>query len=388
LAPRRVFLIVLDSLGVGGLPDAASFGDTGAHTLDHIARSGRASHVPRLVRSASGTSPAYTRPARGATRGRLRAARRNVAGQGHLDRPLGDDGLPARRCSSPCSRTVSTGAHRRVGSRAPACRVCCATRRVGHGGDRALRRGARRDGQADRLHERRQRLPGRGARNALRPRAAAIAAARSRARSSTRPTALGRVIARPFVGEPGALQAHVQPPRLLARAVPMDTTLDRLEARAACPVVGVGKIEDIFAGAGLTRAVHTKGNRDGMERRSSREGRSRASCSSTSSTSTCCSATGATPAGYRRALEEFDADLRALRALLRPEDLVLLTADHGNDPTFTQTRTTRASTCPCSPPATACARRRRHATSDTRTPRFAGARRRRDGGGTATDSTT
>jgi phosphopentomutase len=115
------------------------------------------------------------------------------------------------------------------------------------------------------------------------------------------------------------------------------TGLDRMKA-AGVSVIGVGKIEDIFAGRGLTRAVHTEGNADGM--RAVRElaaeldeglvfvnlvdfdmlyGHRR------------------DPAGYRRALEEFDADYARLEELLRPTDLVILTADHGNDPTFAAT---------------------------------------------------
>ena len=111
----------------------------------------------------------------------------------------------------------------------------------------------------------------------------------------------------------------------------------RLE-RAGLPVTGVGKIEDIFAGVGVTRSVHTEGNRDGMERTielaATQEG-------------------GLVfvnlvdfdmlyghrrdPRGYRAALEEFDAQYARLAERLRPDDLVLLTADHGNDPLFTQT---------------------------------------------------
>jgi phosphopentomutase len=103
-------------------------------------------------------------------------------------------------------------------------------------------------------------------------------------------------------------------------------------------VVGVGKIEDIFAGRGVPRSVHTEGNADGMravlELARTLEGglvfvnlvdfdmlfghRRDA-------------------AGYARALEAFDRELVRLEEALRPDDLVLLTADHGNDPTFSAT---------------------------------------------------
>jgi phosphopentomutase len=103
-------------------------------------------------------------------------------------------------------------------------------------------------------------------------------------------------------------------------------------------VIGVGKIEDIFAGVGVAQSIHTEGNRDGMEHvlKLARElergfvfvnlvdfdmlyGHRRDS------------------RGYRAALESFDLALGELQGLLRDDDLVLLTADHGNDPTFTAT---------------------------------------------------
>jgi phosphopentomutase len=118
---------------------------------------------------------------------------------------------------------------------------------------------------------------------------------------------------------------------------PRETTLDRLEA-AGREVVGVGKIEDLFCGRGLTRAIHTEGNADGMRVTldlaeqldsglvfvnlvdfDSLFGHRR------------------DPVGYRGALEAFDRELGELLGRLRPDDLVLLTADHGNDPTFTAT---------------------------------------------------
>jgi phosphopentomutase len=156
------------------------------------------------------------------------------------------------------------------------------------------------------------------------------------AREILDPFGVGRVIARPFVGEPGAFQRTYNR-RDWSMPPPRDTTLVRLR-KAGVRVVGVGKIEDIFAAQGLDESIHTEGNRDGM--RATIEiartlergfvfvnlvdfdmlyGHRR------------------DPAGYRRALEEFDADWNAFAAALRPDDLVILTADHGNDPTKLET---------------------------------------------------
>jgi phosphopentomutase len=158
---------------------------------------------------------------------------------------------------------------------------------------------------------------------------------------------IGRVIARPFVdapgrGDPGAAGQPGAFRRTYNRhdfaMVPPAPTLCDVLTTAGIPVVGVGKIADIFAGRGVPVSLHSEGNSDGMEitlraldelprgllfvnlvdfdmlyghRRDAR--------------------------GYRIALEEFDKDLIALEKILRPDDLVILSADHGNDPTKHET---------------------------------------------------
>jgi phosphopentomutase len=103
-------------------------------------------------------------------------------------------------------------------------------------------------------------------------------------------------------------------------------------------VVGVGKIEDIFAGVGVTHSVHTEGNRDGMERVIELAGSQEGGLVFVNLVDFDMLYGHRRDApGYRRALEEFDAQYAQLEARLRPDDLVLLTADHGNDPLFTQT---------------------------------------------------
>ena len=100
----------------------------------------------------------------------------------------------------------------------------------------------------------------------------------------------------------------------------------------------MGKIEDIFAGSGISRSVHTEGNRDGMQRTIELAGEVRAGLVFVNLVDfDMLYGHRRDPAGYRRALEQFDAALPELEARLRPEDLLLLTADHGNDPTFIQT---------------------------------------------------
>ncbi len=147
---------------------------------------------------------------------------------------------------------------------------------------------------------------------------------------------MGRVIARPFVGRPGSFTRTANR-RDFSMPPPAETLLDKVKA-AGLPVVGIGKIEDLFAGHGLTRAVHTVSDGDGMDRVTA--------------------ALADTPGGlifanlvdfdtlyghrndvngYAANLERFDRRLSQLLPRLGQSDLLVLTADHGNDPTTAST---------------------------------------------------
>jgi phosphopentomutase len=152
------------------------------------------------------------------------------------------------------------------------------------------------------------------------------------ARDQLDPYGLGRVIARPFVGEEGAFQRTYNR-RDYSMLPPRETTLDRLKA-AGIPVVGVGKIADIFAGRGVTESIHTEGNTDGMQRvieQAKTLDRGLVFCNLVDFDMLYGHRRDAE--GYARALERFDVQCRELETHLRPGDLVILTADHGNDPT-------------------------------------------------------
>jgi phosphopentomutase len=147
---------------------------------------------------------------------------------------------------------------------------------------------------------------------------------------------VGRVIARPFVGQPGSFTRtanrhdYALPPS-------GETFLDRATA-SGVPVVAIGKIRDLFAGRGIGRAVHTASDAEGMDQVVAELTR--------------------TPhgfvfvnlvdfdtqyghrndvMGYADNLERFDARLADLLPRLRPDDLLVVTADHGNDPTTPST---------------------------------------------------
>jgi phosphopentomutase len=332
---RRVFVIVLDSLGVGAMPDAASFGDAGAHTLDHIVGATGGLDVPRLQALGLGAIAGVTTIAR-ATRpqgafGRMseRSPGKDTS-TGHwemmgapLDKafPVFPRGFPPEiidafvkrarvpgvLCNAPASGTE-------IIARLGAEHIASGKPIVYTSADSVFQIAAHEQHFGlERLYE------------------------ISRiAREILDPHGVGRVIARPFVGSPGWF-TRTYNRRDYSMPPPHDTSLDRLK-KAGVDVIGVGKIADIFADRGISRSVHTEGNRDGMRATTelAREvdrglvfvnlvdfdmlyGHRR------------------DPRGYRRALEEFDADYAVFERELGDEDLVLLSADHGNDPTKTDT---------------------------------------------------
>lgn len=143
---------------------------------------------------------------------------------------------------------------------------------------------------------------------------------------------VGRVIARPFIGSPGAYRRTYNR-RDFSMLPPQDTVLDLLAAQDV-PVVGVGKIGDIFAGQGITRDVHTEGNTDGLIQSEKVLAELDHGLVFTNLVDfDMAYGHRRDPEGYARALEEVDDFLPRLLAAAGDEGLVLITADHGCDPT-------------------------------------------------------
>jgi len=147
---------------------------------------------------------------------------------------------------------------------------------------------------------------------------------------------LGRVIARPFVGRPGAF-VRTSNRRDFAMPPIGETVLDRLKA-AQYPVVAVGKVEDLFAGRGITRAIHTKSDDEGADVVSSEMASTPRGLIFTNLVDfDTLYGHRNDVAGYAANLERFDARLKDLLPRLRHDDLMMITADHGNDPTTPST---------------------------------------------------
>jgi phosphopentomutase len=147
---------------------------------------------------------------------------------------------------------------------------------------------------------------------------------------------IGRVIARPFVGVAGRFTRTANR-RDYALPPPGDTLLDRVKA-ASLPVIAIGKIEDLFAGRGMTAAFHTKSDDDGMDQveRQMREVDRGLIFTNLVDFDTQYGHRNDV-AGYAANLERFDHRLAAILPRLRDGDLLAVTADHGNDPTTAST---------------------------------------------------
>jgi phosphopentomutase len=144
--------------------------------------------------------------------------------------------------------------------------------------------------------------------------------------------AVGRVIARPFIGQPGDFR-RTEHRKDFSLEPPADTILDVVKA-AGLEVMGVGKIDDIFAHRGLTQSNHTGNNMAGVDAileflSTDADGLIFANLVDFDALY----GHRNDPYGYAKALEEFDARLPEIIGRLRSTDVLIVTADHGNDPT-------------------------------------------------------
>jgi phosphopentomutase len=327
----RVILIVLDGVGAGEAPDAAAYGDAGSHTLANTARAVGGLRVPHLARfglgnlgDIAGVAPV---PAALAHHGRLRpaaAGKDSTTGHWELMGCVLDAPLPTYPAGFPPG--VIEDVERVVGRRVIGNKAASGTAILEELGARHLETGEPIVyTSADSVLQ----IAAHEARVAPAELYAWCEAVRARL---VPPHAVGRVIARPFAGAPGGFH-RTAGRRDFSLAPPRPTALDALAA-AGRRVLTIGKVDDLFARRGVARAAHTRDNREGMR-----------------ATLDAVRAGGFdlvfvnlvdfdTMWGHRNdarafalGLEEFDAFLAHFLPALRTGDLLVVTADHGNDPT-------------------------------------------------------
>lgn len=335
----RVFLVVLDGVGMGELPDADRYGDRGANTLRHVAEF--AGGLPLPVLESLGLGCLLDLPGVRAIADPLGARARMAeksAGKdsttGHwemmglvLDRafPTYPDGFPTALLDR-WSERVGRGW---LGN-------CTAS-----GTEIITRLGERHLGtghyivytSADSVFQ----VAAHEGRVALEELYGACRTAREMLAGEH---AVGRVIARPFVGEPGAFQRTSN--RRDFSLEPFAATVMQKLVERGMRVTTVGKVDDLFAGRGVSDAIHTKSNEEGQEvllDLAKRPGEGLVFANLVDFDTQYGHRND--PAGFARALQSYDEHLGRFRSLLRDDEMVWITADHGNDPTTPGTDHTR-----------------------------------------------
>jgi phosphopentomutase len=330
----RVIWIVLDSVGMGEMPDAAAYGDAGSDTLGNIARR-RPLNLPNLcalglgnIRPIHGLAPvekpeaafgrcALASPGKDTTTGHW-----EMAGI-HFDEPLPmyPGGFPPA-VMEPFERSIGRGT---LGNKAAS-----GTEIIRELGEEHVKTGKPIVyTSADSVFQI-------AAHEEVIPIAELYRICETAREILRGPHEVGRVIARPFIGSPGEFSRTANR-RDFAIAPPPGMLLDRLAGQGT-PVYSVGKIYDVFLGRGIGRHVKTKTNADGMAK-------TLQAMNETESGLIFVNLVDFDQLfghrndveGYARALEETDAWIPSLRAQLTPGDLVILTADHGCDPTTPST---------------------------------------------------
>jgi phosphopentomutase len=330
----RIIVIVLDSVGVGALQDAGVYGDEGSNTLGNIARQVPLS-VPTLrslgLDGIVDIGPAVMpEPARAATGRMAEASKGKDSVTGHwemmgivLDRPF-----PV--FPNGFSKEVIDAFEQRIGRGTLGNYAASGTTIIEDLGAEHMRTGKPIVyTSADSVFQI-------AAHEAVIPIEEQYRINSIAYELMVGGHGLGRVIARPFIGEPGKFTRTTNR-RDFAMTPTSETVLDRLKA-AHIPVIAIGKIDDLFAGRGITRAVHTKSDDEGVDAVSTEMGSiARGLIFANLVDFDTQYGHRNDVAGYAANLERFDARLKDLLPRLRHDDLLVITADHGNDPTTPST---------------------------------------------------
>jgi phosphopentomutase len=332
---RRAFIVVLDAVGAGELPDAAAFGDEGSSTLAHVADAVGGLQLPNLqalglgnVMPLAGCPPEASAPS---VAGRLlerSLGKDTTVGHWELAGILTEHAFPTYPDGFPQDLldAFSAATGRGVLGNVPA----SGTEIIERLGEEHQRTGKWIVyTSADSVFQI-------AAHETTVPLEELYAACRTARELLMGQNAVGRVIARPFQGEPGTYvrtanrhDFSLEPPR--------PNYLSRIR-EAGARVTGVGKISDVFAGCDVDESHPTVSNADGLARtialaRNGGSGLVFVNLVETDMTY----GHRNDPQGFHRCLQEIDAAIPDLRAALGQDDLLLLTSDHGCDPTTAST---------------------------------------------------
>ncbi|HVH25838.1 MAG TPA: phosphopentomutase [Vicinamibacterales bacterium] len=333
---KRAIVIVLDGVGVGELPDAARYGDQGSDTVGHVAQrvplglpTLRRLGLGRVAALGSTDGPSNEIPI-GAVGRMVEASPGKDSVTGHWELmgivlprpfPLFPNGFPP---------DILDRFSRRTGRSVIGNKTASGTAIVAELGAEHMRTGSWIVyTSADSVFQV-------AAHETIVPVPELYRACEVAYHIVVEGLGMGRVIARPFVGGPGSFR-RTSNRRDYAMPPIGETLLDQL-ASASIPVVGIGKISDMFAGRGIGATYHTTSDEEGMDQLERQLGIVEAGMIFVNLVDFDTEYGHRNdPAGYARNLERFDDRLAAVISRLRADDLLVVTADHGNDPTTPST---------------------------------------------------
>ena len=326
---KRAIVIVMDSVGIGELPDAGAYGDEGSNTVGNIAKrvplrltTLRSLGLDRLV-SIGGTPSATPRAATGRM-AEASAGKDSVTGHWEMMGIVLNRAFPTFPHGFPAD--VISEFSRLTGRAVLGNKAASGTTIIDELGPEHMKTGALIVyTSADSVFQI-------AAHEDVVPVPELYRACEAAYRLVGEGLGVGRVIARPFVGTPGRFKRTANR-RDYALPPSGETLLDRVTANGI-PVVAIGKIEDLFAGRGITRAIHTSSDDEGMnvvEREM--DGVDRGLIFANLVDFDTQYGHRNDVAGYAANLERFDTRLARILPMLRDSDLLVVTADHGNDPT-------------------------------------------------------
>lgn len=335
-AVDRIILIILDSVGIGAMPDADEYGDTGSNTLGNLARARGGLGLPHLGRLGLGNLtevtgvPSVGSQAAGAFGRAALASPGKDTMTGHwelagiqLEQPFQTfpDGFPPE---------VIRMFEERTGRRALGNVAASGTAIIADLGEQHMATGSPIVyTSADSVFQI-------AAHEAVIPLDELYTMCEIAREIMQGPYLVGRIIARPFLGRPGAFKRTenrkdytLKPPGKMLLDYIKDADLD---------VLAVGKIEDIYAGQGITKSKHTKDNLDGLNViKDFMAERRRGLVMANLVDFDMLYGHRNDVEGYARALEEVDAHVPELLGSMNSRDVLVFVADHGCDPTTPST---------------------------------------------------
>lgn len=340
---KRVFVIVLDSLGIGAMPDSQRFGDVGVDTLGHILERMGTLDIPNLQKLGllnlhrGGGMTGAERP--------LGRYMRMAEASNAKDTMAGHWEMMGIRTESPFHTFTDTGfppeliaeLEKRCGKQVIGNKSASGTAILDELAEEEINTGAMIVyTSADSVLQ----ICGNEETFDLQNlyRCCEIAREITLSREEWR---VGRVIARPYVGKKKGEFKRTSNRHDYALKPTGATALNALKD-AGLDVIGVGKINDIFCGEGITETFHSDSSVHGMEQTIDICGRDfHGLCFTNLVDFDALWGHRRNVEGYGREIEKFDKNLGVLLEKLREDDLLILTADHGNDPTYTGTDHTR-----------------------------------------------